>query len=232
MSTIDTGKAIDALFKRLGGKSGPDPDKARTPAPREGVDPLVYELVYAFLVWEAGTAHATKAMSVLLDEFVDLNELRICMGDELVGILPKKYPMAEERCERLRAALNQVFAREHALSLAALNETPKREARAYLDSLEGMTPFVAARVSLLALGVHAFPVDDRLAGKLLGAGAGEAGEDAVALSGRLERHFRAGQAEDAYLRLEAWVGGKGGRASGSGPSRARAAKKSSRSRGS
>lgn len=229
MSTIDTGKAIDALFKQLSGKSGPDPEKARTPKPDEGIDPLVYELIHAFMVWEAGATNAAKAMAALLGEFVDFNELRICMGDELVGILPSKYPLAQERCERLRAALNQVFAREHALSLAVLNETPKREAKAYLDTLDGMTPFVAGRVALLALGAHAFPVDERLANRLRSAGVGEAGEDAASLGARLERHFRAGQAEEAYLRLEASVGARGAAKSGGSPG---SRKKTSRSRGS
>ena len=114
---------------------------------------------------------AQEALAALQDEFVDYNEMRIGMSDELAELLPKRYPLAGERCQRLRAALNTVFQREHRLSLASLAESPKRESRAYLDSLEGITPFVASRVTLLGLGAHAFPVDQRLVAVLAEGGA-------------------------------------------------------------
>lgn len=192
-------KKLDALIKRL---TASDPEAGATPPPPDGADPLVHELVYAFLIWEAGPKLGAEALSAITDAFVDYNEARIGMSDELVELLPKRFPMAEERCRRLRVALNTVFAREHALSLASLAELPKRESRAYLDSIEGMTPFVAARVTLVGLSAHAFPVDRRLASALAGAGVCDADESPDALASKLERYYRAGQAAPAYLALE------------------------------
>jgi len=204
VTTPDQAKKLDSLLKRLERKGSAPAESARSPGAPEGVDPIVHELVHSFLVWEAGPKAAAKALAAFTREFVDYNELRIGMSDELTGLLPRKYPAGEERCERLRAVLNDIFARENALRLSPLAEQPKREARAYLDALTGMTPFVAARVSLLSLGAHAFPVDARLAQRLAKEGVCEADESAESVAGRLERHFRAGQAEGAYLLIEAW----------------------------
>lgn len=223
MSAAQT-KKLDALIKRLTTDAA---SAGATPEAPEGADPLVHELIFAFLVWEAGGEHAREALATFQGEFVDYNEVRIGMSDELADLLPKRYPLASERCQRLRAALNTVFRREHKLSLASLAEAPKRESRAYLDSLEGMTPFVAARVTLLGLGAHAFPVDQRLVGVLSGAGACEGDDSPESVASRLERHYRAGQAAPAYLALEnakpsAATGGKAaGRDSASSSSRAK-----------
>ncbi len=225
--TPEQAKKLDALIKRLEGKGGPDAEAARTPPAPEGVDPVVHELVFSFLVWEAGAKSAAKALAAFAEEFVDYNELRICMSDELTALLPKKYPDGPERCERVRVALNEVFSGQHALTLAPLHEMSKRDARVYLDALDGMTHFVAARVSLLALGAHAFPLDDRLVKKLANQGVCEAGEAPDVVSGRLERHFRAGQAENAYLLLEAWADG---RRSGKSAASAKSSSKSSRAK--
>ncbi|MEZ6243683.1 MAG: hypothetical protein R3B57_11655 [Phycisphaerales bacterium] len=231
MTTPDQAKKLDALLKRLEKKSGPDAESAKTPPAPEGVDPIVHALVHSFMVWEAGPKAAAKALNAFASEFVDYNELRICMSDELAGILPKKYPAAEERCERLRVVLNEIFARQHALTLAPLAEQPKREARAYLDALGGITPFVAARVSLLALGAHGFPVDARLAQRLAKEGVCDADETPESVSVRLERHIRAGQAEGAYLLIEAWSDGRAGKIAATGTrgtGRSRSSRASSR----
>ncbi len=202
MNAAIQAKKLDALIKRLGTEHPEAPGASATPAPPEGNDPLVHELVYAFLLWEAGPQLAGEALAAIHQEFVDYNEARIVMSDELGELIGKRYPLAPERCQRLGIALNTIFKREHALSLAALGEMSKRDSRAYLDSIEGMTPFVAARVTLLGLGAHAFPVDARLVRVLAGAGACADDEAADTVASRLERHFRAGQAAPAYLLLE------------------------------
>ncbi|MFI4898276.1 MAG: hypothetical protein ACIARR_10670 [Phycisphaerales bacterium JB059] len=192
-------KKLDALIKRL---TSADPQAGATPPPPEGADRLVHELVFAFMLWEAGPALAADAIRSITDAFVDYNEARIGMSDELADLLPKKYPLAEERCRRLRVVLNTVFSREHALSLQSLDDMPKREGRAYLESIEGMTPFVASRVTLIGLSAHAFPVDRRLVSILTGAGVCDAEESPESLASKLERYYRAGQAAPAYLALE------------------------------
>lgn len=166
-------------------------------------DPVCQELVWAYLVWEAGPKLARAATAKLCESFVDLNELRVCLPSELAAFFGTSYPLAMERGDRLRATLNDIFSREHAVTLASLPAMNKRDARAYLDSLEGIPPYVAARTMLAGLGGHAFPLDERLMAILVREEAlGEAG-DIVSASGWLERQVRSGEAARALFALEA-----------------------------
>lgn len=196
MSTTESA-AVRDYFEAL-----PEPDAPPFPAPREGADPLVHELIIAMLAWNATPAQAAAAAQRLADLAVDDNELRICFPDEIAAALGPRYPHVEERAERLCRVLNAVFAEEHAMSLDALRDANKRDARAYIDALDGIVPYAAARLFLLGLGGHAFPVDDRALQALIEDEVLEDGLDVTAAAGRLERAFRAGEAEPAFRRLE------------------------------
>lgn len=170
--------------------------------PRPIDDPLVHELVLSFLMWEAPRPGVAAALGRLREAIVDYNELRVCLCDEVAALLGARYPLARERCLRLRAVLREVFLRENGLLLAHLREEPKRSARAYLESLPGMPPFVAARVALLGCEAHAFPIDSQLRAILVSNAVIEKDLDPDAASARLERTIRAGEAADCYRRLE------------------------------
>lgn len=176
------------------------PAPGLTPRPLD--DPLVHELILSFLMWETPRPDVEPALCRLRETMVDYNELRVCLCDEAVLLIGPRYPLARERCLRLRATLREVFLRENGLTLAHLRDEPKRSARAYLDSLPGMTPFVAARVALLGCEAHAFPVDSQLRTILAANGAIEKDLNPEAASARLERSIRAGEALDCYRRLE------------------------------
>ena len=62
----------------------------------------------------------------------------------------------------VRRALNDVFRRQHAMTLDVLSALGRREARQYLESLDGVDGYVAASVMLWSLGGHAIPVDSRM----------------------------------------------------------------------
>lgn len=166
-------------------------------------EPLTIELLRSMLLWEAGAKHAVAAMQRLAETVVDVNELRICLADEIALALGR-VPMAEERAHRMKLVLCDVYNREHRVSLESLASEGKREAKVYLDSLDAIPPFVASRVLLVGLGGHAFPMDDRLHARLQAAGAVEDGHDALAAAGWAEREFRAGEALGAYFAVEAW----------------------------
>lgn len=180
----------------------PDAPPYEPPQTVDGTDAVLAELLYAFLLWEAGTRTASNALKRLRAEVVDANEFRICTPGEIVAILGPRYPRAKERSERLHACLHAIYEREHCLSLESLHASPKRESRTYLDSLPGVPPFVAARVFLLAIGGHAFPVDQRLAAILAGLELGEPDTDEHQLAAWMERQVRAGESRDLYLALE------------------------------
>ncbi len=131
--------------------------------------------------------------------------MRVALVDELAGMIGERYPRAVERAARLRSALNDLYKREHGVCLTRVAEMPKRDARVYLESLEGTPSFVSARMLLLSLNGHAFPLDDRMHKALSEEGAVPQDLGLADASGWLERQFRAGEAAEAYLLLEAWM---------------------------
>jgi len=162
--SADPAKKLHALVKRLRAKY---PEASVFPAPAwEGTDPILAEFVFSLLLAESTPLLARAAFEVFKSEFVDLNELRISLPDEVAELLGEDYPHADERTARIRATLHDIYQREHVMSLAALAEAGKREIRHYLESLNGVTPFVIARVKLLHLGGSAVPVDNTLLSRL------------------------------------------------------------------
>ncbi|TVQ32498.1 MAG: hypothetical protein EA376_05650 [Phycisphaeraceae bacterium] len=168
------------------------------------LDDPTHQLVYSFLLWEASTAKADLAWKRVQSAVVDMNELRICLFDEIVAILGERYPRVEERAMRLRAALNDIYKREHAVTLEPLKKMNKREARQMVESLDGVPQYVSARVMLIGLGGHAVPIDERLLGALISVGA--LPEDATLEKGAsiLERQIKAADALEAHLVLQSW----------------------------
>lgn len=137
--------------------------KRHTPAemPAPPLDPIA-TLVSSFLLWESSTTAADQALVRLKAECVDFNELRVCLPEEIVSMLGSRYPFADERANRLRRALNDIYRREHKVSLDHIAAMGKREQRTYIENLDGMVPYVAARMLLLHFGTAGVPVDDQL----------------------------------------------------------------------
>lgn len=168
-------------------------------------EPILCEFVRAFLVWESTTAKAAAVIKRLDQSLVDFNELRICMTDELLRLMGRGVPRVEERAQRLRVALNGVYAREHAVTLEHLATLSKREAREYLESLDGVPRFVSARVMLVCFSAHTAPVDSRILRRLIEAQAAEANASPDEVAGQLERRVRAGEMPETYALLQAWA---------------------------
>lgn len=179
--------------------------------PAEAVppDPLAI-LVHSFFLWEAPPSQSYDTYKRVMAATVDLNDLRVSLPLELVGMMGARYPRAAERAQRLRATLNDIYRREHAVSLARLSANAKRDARAYIESLEGIVPFVASRTLLLGYGVHGVPVDEQLRQALAEAGICPADIDLNELSASLGRLVKAEQAESAHAALLALVDAQGG----------------------
>lgn len=168
-------------------------------------DDLVALMIESFMLWESQTKPANKAYRALCGAFVDFNEVRVALPHETAGVLGQRYPRAHERCERLRATLNGVFYRQQALSLERLREEGKRDIRRYIESLEGMVPFVSARVLLLAFETHAIPTDGQLRALLISEGAADPSASVEELASWLARHIKASDGLDTYSRFQQWV---------------------------
>ena len=170
----------------------------------EGFDPLIDLLLYSFLLWESTPQRAATARADLHETVIDANELRVSMPDEIEAWIGLRDRVSRERAERLRASLNAIFRHEHAVTLQGLSMVSKREVRDYLDSLEGMTPFVAARVTLFGFQGHAIPVDRKLCTQLAREQVLKPGLPPEDAERWLERQIRASDAEQIVRVLEAW----------------------------
>lgn len=206
MSMPDRSKALTTLLQRARRRAeaaadcGPCPDGCACHS-----DPVLREFVRSFLMWESTRTKADNALRRIDQAVVDINEFRVAMPDEMAQIIGPNYPRVEERCERLRAALNDIYKREHKVGLAHLADKSKRAAREYLENLAHTPPYVAARVFLVALGGHAFPVDERLHARLAGAGVIDPVLTPAEAGAFLERSIRAGEAAEAYCLIQAWA---------------------------
>lgn len=193
MSVLDA-QRLDALLARL------RTDAPATPAP-SSPDPVDL-LVDSFLLWESTPDAAAKASKKLLGAFVDLNELRVARAPDIIAAIGARTPRVEERAALLRRTLNDIFSREHAVTLAPLTNRPKRDAKQYLASLDGCPQFVSSRVLVVALGAHGAPVDGVILARLTQHGVFTEPVDVDRAASLLERHIRAEDSLASHLALE------------------------------
>jgi endonuclease III len=189
-------KKLNALLKKIGHVKPPE-----FPSPG---DPIAV-LVMSMLLWESTTEKAMAAYARLLEHVVDFNDLRVCMPHETMEIIGQRFPRALDRCQRLRAVLRNVYLREHAVNLDSLSETGKRDAKKYIESLEGIVPYAAARVLLLSFHTHAIPVDDQLRTQLIEAEVSDSSMEIPELSSWLASQIRAEDGAAAHDALQSWI---------------------------
>jgi hypothetical protein len=214
-------KKLTALLKKIGPVDAPV-------FPGAG-DPIA-GLIMSMLLWDSTTDKAQAAYVRLMEQLVDYNDLRVCMPHETVDIIGPRYPRALDRCQRLRAVLRNIFLREHAMKLDRLPSTGKREIKKYIESLEGIVPFAAARSLLLSFDVHAIPVDDQLRTHLVEAEICDASVEITVLSNWLSTQVKPGEGAATHFALQSWMdeladGSKGAKK----PAKTKTAKRDQRS---
>jgi endonuclease III len=167
------------------------------PAAIEPMEPLD-ALVRGAMSYDVSDTRAQEAMRAIGKEFVDLNELRVATDLEIQELLGQRYPAIEQRVAMITQALNNIFEREHTMSLNRLKTVSKREARQFLRELPEIHPFVEAYVMLMSLEGHAFPVDDAIVAVLR---ENEIVEENTALDESqrfVEHHLKAEEAYEFY----------------------------------
>lgn len=175
--------------------------KGEDPPPR---DPVA-QLIVSFLQWNSTRHKAENAFTALMAEMLDVNDLRVSHPHELVEIIGDDYPDAGNRMIRLRESLHEVYKREHDIHMHSVAGKGKKEQRAYLDTLPGIAPYIAAQVTLLSFGGHAMPIDDKLCALLIAEECLAEGTDPVEAESYLTRQIKAGDALEAHLALQAWA---------------------------
>ena len=193
----NAGKHADdlrALMKRL--------VKEYKPEDREPQEPLK-ALVRGAMSFDVSDSRATDAMRAIETEFVDLNELRVATDLEIQELLGVKYPEIEKRVEMITRSLNNIFEREHTLSLERLNNISRRDAREFLRTLPDIHPFVEAYVRLYGFDGHSFPIDDEILGFFRDQGIVEDATPLDEAQRFVEHHLKAEECHDLFASLRA-----------------------------
>lgn len=204
MSSSDPSKKLSALLKKLRGRfpAQEEAEQAFQPAWNE---PLVDEMIYSFLLWEATSAQARNAFKRLKDSYIDYNELRVSLPIETAQVLGERYPRGEERAARLRAALFDLYKREFTVTLKSLSEGGKRDSRTYLESLEGIPGYVVDRLMQSSFQAHAVPLDERLRDLLADEGVVESEMSVDDAASWLSRQVKSEECTATCHLLRAWA---------------------------
>jgi len=171
--------------------------KEHKPDERAQQEPLK-ALVRGAMSYDVSDARAEEAMSAIEKEFVDLNELRVATDLEIQELLGTRYPDIERRVAMITQSLNNIFEREHTLSLDRLNEISKRDARQFLRELPDVHPFVEAYVMLMSYDGHSFPIDDEILAYLIDQGIVEEGTNLADAQKFIEHHLKAEECYDFF----------------------------------
>lgn len=147
-------KQVKRYFNRLK-RSGPKP------APHEFDDPLK-QLMFAVLSEDISASKAKAAVSRLVSGTIDYNDLRVSTPTELAGMISSDIPDALSRATSLAKIFGAIYERENAVTLDALKAGNRKDARAYLGNLAGMTPYALASTMLWIFGDHVIPVDEQI----------------------------------------------------------------------
>lgn len=147
-------KKVQKLYRSL---------KRKYPKPEKGVyEEPVEALVYAIIsenMTETATASAMKTVS---SSFVDWNDLRVSLTEEIVEVLGTDTTAGKNTASVLTKILGAVFRENNTLSLTPLLKMGKRPARQMLEKMEGTSPFIIDYFTLTALQGHAIPLTRRM----------------------------------------------------------------------
>ena len=170
------------------------------PPARPEIDPL-HALVRGAMSFDVSDARADDAMRAIDREFVDLNELRVATDLEIQEMLGQRYPLIERRVAMITQSLNNIFEREHTLSLDRLKTIPKKDARQFLRELPDVHPFVEAYVMLFSLDAPCVPVDDEMLAALVEQDVAEPETTLEEAQKLIEHTVKADEHYDAYACL-------------------------------
>ncbi len=172
---------------------------------RQPEDPI-RRLAVATFNLECNEESARRAVNRLLGSMESWNEVRVSTPSELQRVIGNTIPNALARCQHLITSLQSVFDWENRLSLDRLKNVGRREARQYLEQLEGVDEYVAASVMLWGLGGHAIPVNDKLLEALRRAELVHPSANRAEVQAFLERNISATQAQEFCLVMRSFDG--------------------------
>ncbi len=198
-------KRVRKVFAKLKKELG----EPESPVPTDPVE----QLIIGLLSVDAPVSRAVRAAKMLEEAMVDINEVRVSTAAEISVIIGPYVSNSMLRADSIRRALNAIYRKEHAITLDHLHKVGRREAKQYLDDLDGVDASAAASVVLWSLGGHAIPVDQRMHGTLRKEELVEPSATADEVQAFLERNINASDAKAFCLLMQNFVGSKSRRSS-------------------
>lgn len=165
-------------------------------------------LVYSQLLWEATSAQADTAWIGLQEVMGDWHELRVSTPVEIAEACHDTSVFAFERAKRLKLMLNHLYQRHHDVTMTPEFEHGKRDLRESIESLDGMTPYVASRWLLLCGDIGDVPVDEQLSWMLANVGCVEESVSVADVAVWVCRQVKSDHALAVHNTLQAWVNGQ------------------------
>lgn len=215
-------KRVKRLFSKLRQEHG----TVQLPEPSDPVDALVLGL----LTREAPPSNASRARESLFQAMVDYNEVRVSTIAEIRQQIQPHVPNASKRADAIRRALNAVYRKQHRICLESLRKLGRREARQYLEKLDGVDAHAAAYVILWSLGGHAVPVDLPMFERMRQDDLVEPSATIDEVQAFLERNIAASDAREFCLLMRRYVDAAAASRPGSGGEGKGASGKSSKAR--
>lgn len=146
----DRGQSIAAIVRRLEKAYGPRPWRKHA----SGVEGLVQTI----LSQNTSDKNSVAALRALRRRFANWDEV-IEARTAAVASAIRSGGLARIKAPRIQAALRAVRAKTGRLSLASLARWPMEEAKAFLQSLDGIGPKTASCVLMFCCQRPALPVD-------------------------------------------------------------------------
>lgn len=188
---MKNGTAYAAKLRRAYAKLRPA-ERASEETP-ELDDPL-RRMAIAILSVGCHEEDGKRALDRALTTMVDWNDIRVSSARELSKAIGNSIPDGITRCQSLIDALRSIYDNENDISLERLKSLGRREAKQYLENLDGVDEYATASVLLWSLGGHAVPVNDSLFAELREAGLVHPEATRAEVQAFLERHVAASEA--------------------------------------
>lgn len=119
-------------------------------------------LIYGIISENVSESAAQSAIKSIASNFVNFNDLRVSLEEEIVEMLGRDTPETRNIVFVLKEVLGNLFRKYDKVSLEALKKIGKRPAKKILEQMEGVSNFAVNYCMLTSLGGHAIPLTARM----------------------------------------------------------------------
>ena len=158
-------------------------------------------IVYAVISAELSETAAQSAVKRVADNFIDLNDLRVSLMEEIVEVLGTDTPVTRNMASTLTSVLRGAFDEYNTVSLEALKKIGKRPARQILEKMGSTSPFIVDYCILTSLQGHAIPLTRKMVEYLRSNQLVHPDADEQQIKGFLARQISAEKAYEFYALL-------------------------------